>query len=887
MKSFNRHPDIDLERAVAELRNDSLNPHVLQAAADRVWQRLQEEQMAAVGASMRSTEIIRGCHDIRALLPAFHQGTLSAPRKLLVQDHLRECVSCREHAYGRRDAAETTAGWQIEPVRRHFAWLTPSPRSALAMCLLIAAIGIAWLIRDVYFSPPAGARAHIESVEGQLYRVAASGERALTPGDEIAEGDFIRTGSGSHAFVRLLDGSRVEMNQRAEFSVTAGHRDTAIHLDQGSIIVQAAKRQTGHLYVKAPDCRVAVTGTVFAVNSGTKGSRVSVIEGEVRVAHDGAEDVLHPGDQVSTTSNVSYVPISDEIAWSRNLDQHLALLAEFSKLRKQLEQIPAPSPRYESRILPLLPAKTVIYVSIPNLGQTLADANQVFQQQMSQSPVLRQWWQEKHAADHGPAPEELVEKIRGASQYLGDEVVFTATLDSALVGHGPVMLAQIRQPGLKDYLQKELPGLAPNNQAQNRAPQVVDQQVLATLSPTPHEGVFLVRDDFLVAGDLAAVRAMDAQLTSGGGGFSFTDFGQRVMNAYSRGAGFLIAADLGQLATISKPHAPSPHADQERLAFQNSGFSDVKYLIVELRQVSGTTDNRAVLEFKGERRGIASWLAAPAPMGSLDFVSADAGAAVSFLSKSPALMLDDLLNTFGATDTNSTQNLSKAEQEMGLRIREDLAATLGGDVTLALDGPVLPTLSWKVIAEVTDPAHLQNSIATLVQSWNQHAVQQGRPGVTLQQSEFNGRTFYTITSQHGGMPMDHVYTFSDGYLIMAPTRALVIAALNTHVNGTSLARSGSFRALLPKDGHNNFSALFYQNLAPILQPLLGQLTPQQQVLVQQLAADSRPTVICAYGVKDQIQLASTSRFFGFDLNTFVLSSLLKRNRAGTLAGPEP
>jgi len=605
------------------------------------------------------------------------------------------------------------------------------------------------------------------------------------------------------------------------------------------------------------------------------------------VAHDGAESILHSGDQVSTTTSVGYVPISDEIAWSRNLDQHLALLSEFSKLRKKLEQIPAPSPRYESQILPLLPAKSVIYVSIPNLGQTLADANRIFQSQMAQSPLLRQWWQQKHAASQGPAPEELVEKIRGASQFLGDEVVFTAGADAPAGHHGPVLVAQIRQSGLRGYLQKELPSLAPSTQDPSRAPKVVDQQELASLVSQAHEGVFLVRPDFLVAGDLSAVRAMDAQLSSGSGGFVATELGQRVLDAYSRGAGFLVAADLGQLASISKPHPGSPHAEQDRLAFENSGFSDMKYLVVELREVGGTTDNRAVLEFTGERRGIASWLAAPASMGSLDFVSADAGAAVSFLSKSPALMLDDLLNTFGATDPNSAQNLSKAEQELGLRLREDIAATLGGDVTLALDGPVLPTPSWKVIAEVTDPVHLQSSIATMVQSLNQHAAQEGKPGATLTQSESGGRTFYTISSQHGGVPMDHVYTFADGYLIMAPTRALVIAALNNHANGTTLARSASFRALLPKDSYNNFSALFYQNLGPILQPLLGQLSPQQQALVQQLAADSKPTVICAYGGKDRIQVASTSRFFGFDMNAMVLSTLLGRNSAGTSARPQP
>src|SRR3984893_19550049 len=150
------------------------------------------------------------------------------------------------------------------------------------------------------------------------------------------------------------------MNQRAQLVVSANRRNTTIHLDQGSIIVQAAKRRTGHLYVSAPDCRVAVTGTVFSVNAGTKGSRVAVIEGEVHVSHAGLESILHSGDQLATTQSIGLVPVREEIGWSSDLDHELALLAEFSRLRQKLEAIDTPGPRYESKILPLLPADTVL-----------------------------------------------------------------------------------------------------------------------------------------------------------------------------------------------------------------------------------------------------------------------------------------------------------------------------------------------------------------------------------------------------------------------------------------------------------------------------------------------------------------------------------------------
>src|SRR5207244_13211589 len=109
----------------------------------------------------------------------------------------------------------------------------------------------------------------------------------------------LRTAKDSEAMLQLRDGSVVELRERSGFSTTQTASDLTIRLERGSVIVQAAKRSAGHLYVATADCRVAVTGTVFSVSSGVKGSRVSVIEGEVRVSQNGAsqdnrEQVLHP-----------------------------------------------------------------------------------------------------------------------------------------------------------------------------------------------------------------------------------------------------------------------------------------------------------------------------------------------------------------------------------------------------------------------------------------------------------------------------------------------------------------------------------------------------------------------------------------------------------------
>ncbi len=854
MKFFRSKQDAKLDEAICELRTEQPDAKMLSASAERVWQKVQ----AGLGeeGSSSALQSIRGCADVRALLPAFHQHELAPARALIVEDHLKECVSCRSYAHGRAVDGQVSDGWRMEPAARGFQWSFGRLSLAAAAATLLVAVG--WTGYNWYIVGPPGSRARIDSIAGQAYRIGWGGESALKQGDEVSQGEFIRTAANSHALVRLFDGSKVEMNQRAELAVSADRRNTTIHLDQGSIIVQAAHRKTGHLYVSAPDCTVAVTGTVFSVNSGTKGSRVSVIEGEVHVKHSGAESILHAGDQVATTQSVGRVPVSQEISWSSDLDHELALLAEFTKLREKLETIQTPGPRYESKILPLLPADTVLYVGIPNLGDALQQANQIFQQQLSQSKVLQDWWNKSGNANQHPTPEELIGQIQAISQYLGDEVVITFRASAGAYEHGPLLLAEVRQPGLKNFLENHLAATLVNKQGISDL-HVVDQQSLSSLAAGERGMIMLVRQNMLVVGgDVPSVQEMSAQLDAGATQFAATDFGQRILNVYSGGTETLVAANLGQI--LSASHTQQP----DSAVLRNSGFDDIKYLIATRGETSNHGDNRITVEFNGPRRSIASWLAAPSPIGSLDYVSANAGAAFSFVAKQPALMFDDLFNTFGAGDPNFGKGLAQANAELGLNIREDLASALGGEMTIALDGPVLPTPSWKAIIEVNQSGALQLAIEKMVQAANREAQKSNQPGVTLNQAQVGGRTFYTIQPQGVALATEYDYTFADGYLIVAPSRALLLAAMETHANGTSLARSASFRALLPSDNQANFSGMIYQNLSPILKPLASQLSSGQLAMLQQLAADSKPSVMCAYGENDRIEVASSGKLL--DLN---------------------
>src|SRR4030095_15866495 len=101
-----------------------------------------------------------------------------------------------------------------------------------------------------------------------------------------------------------------------------------IDLRKGDAIVSAAKQRGGHLYVRTKDMTVSVVGTVFLVNAEEEGSRVAVIEGEVRGQYGTTTESLLPGEQLSTSRRLEAIPVKEELRWSRERETHMALLQQ-------------------------------------------------------------------------------------------------------------------------------------------------------------------------------------------------------------------------------------------------------------------------------------------------------------------------------------------------------------------------------------------------------------------------------------------------------------------------------------------------------------------------------------------------------------------------------
>ena len=84
MSLFKKNDDL-LDEAIAEVANEPIDPQQVEAAAARVWARLQaaEAPAPAAVAAAPSAGSLHGCDDFQSLIPAYLRGELSPARALL------------------------------------------------------------------------------------------------------------------------------------------------------------------------------------------------------------------------------------------------------------------------------------------------------------------------------------------------------------------------------------------------------------------------------------------------------------------------------------------------------------------------------------------------------------------------------------------------------------------------------------------------------------------------------------------------------------------------------------------------------------------------------------------------------------------------------------
>src|SRR5882724_7566640 len=881
----NKELDNILDQVTDGIRAEQVDDATVSGATERVWARLSTETGAL---SMRANHAqdagapIEGCADFQSLIPAYLGGELSEARALLLIDHTHECIPCRKALKQARVGAvapavrrQKVAAYSLRPVVMRWG-------IAAALVIGLGLIALPLLQRYV---PVGSFEATVQAADGPVYAVTDAQTRSLNAGEKIKRGDTIRTAKDTHAVVRLNDGSVIEMKDRSEFSIDQTLRGTTLHLSRGSVIVEAAKQKeqrhtvigklakefkrffgvqpAGDFFVETGDSLVSVTGTTFAVNSGTKGARVSVIEGEVHLDRSGEDRVLRAGEQATTNASIEKIPVKDEIAWSRNAARYAQTLASLTALQKELNAVAKPGVRYSTRLLDMMPANTVLYAALPNLSTTIAESNRIIEERIQQNPALKDWFANRREP-RGPGMNQAIATIKDFGEQLGDEIAVGASMNDSGQPQAPIVLAELKNPaGFRAFFDAEVQKLA----GAGKAPQVQwidDPKTSPSIEVPANPSKSVDRIYVWISGDVLVASPALSQLSAvanQANGFTGTAFHDRVAGVYREGAGLVVAADLEKVIAHTRGLRRIAVGDQHEAALNQLGVFNLKSFVLDQKDSDGKTHTRAVLSYTEANHGVTSWLAQPAPMGSLEYISPDANVVAGFVVKNPSALVDDLLGVLNTVSPDLNKKLAELQTEHGLDLRKDFAAPLGGEYAFAIDGPILPTPAWKLVFEVNDPAHLQQAFEHVVDEVNKQMIKEGKSGLGWERSEEGGHTFYTLRSKDFGVEVN--YVFANGYLVAGPTRALVEQSLKYHDSNVNLAHSAKFTAGLPADGNTNFSALVYHNLAPLVQPFANRIpnsatSGEQQKAIAAMASNMQPTLAYAYAFGDRIEFASNT-----------------------------
>ncbi len=929
MKHNKKELDAMIDDAVRGIRDEQIDESIIDQSATRVWARvshqLSDEDSLSATSNLgnlntmntnKTAEHIDGCADFQSLVPAYLEGKLSTARTLLLEDHMNECIPCRRALKKQRANAKTPAFVVHQPARRRpereqpRAFLNGWSKTNVVRwsAAAVFAIGVCLAGMFMYERLDLSGRtlaATLENANGAVYVVSDALEsRQLSPGEQLRKGERVRTAKDSTAVLRLADGSTVEMRERSEFSVTENMRGVTIRLDRGDVIVEAAKQDKGRLYVQTPDSLVSVKGTIFAVESGTKGSRVSVVEGEVKVNYAGKDETLLPGDQTTTNRSLDKTSVPQTVAWSRNAARYANLVSELAKLRRDInQQVKRPGVRYSSRFVDLLPENTVFYAALPNLSASLADSQRIMQERISQNPALAEWWKENKGDGGFGINEQTLTHVREFGSQLGDEIVVSAEIDAKGEPNGILVLGEVKDAvSFRTYLDGQLANFAKESKdapklriiddpmtatvASPAVPTTVDNSAKTKDAPVKNAAtnsevfVWIHNDIFAASPQIERLRSLATTLKAPDANrFAGSPFHQRINDIYRDGAGLVVAADLEKIVAQTVSRDKKPDAERRLEGFKRLGVMNLRHFVVEQKEVGGKTLSRAALTFSESNRGIASWLAAPGSMGALEFISPNANVATAFVVKEPALLVDDLLGFLETVEPDIRRQMQEIEKSQGIDIRNDFAAPLGGEFAFAIDGPLLPTPSWKVVLEVYDQTKLQGAFERAIEKLNQFSVLHGKGKLSLENTTAGDRTFYSIKSADAGLEVH--YTYANGYLVAAPSRVLLDQSIANRDAGQTLVRSPRFMSALPVDGNTNFSAIFYHDLAPLIGSLAEKmknaggegLTEEQRQKLGSIDANAPPTLAYAYAEGDRLTLAANTEGGAFGLSPASLIGL--------------
>jgi len=530
---------------------------------------------------------------------------------------------------------------------------------------------------------------------------------------------------------------------------------------------------------------------------------------------------------------------SDDMMWLEQALKDPELMKAVGHLMDRLStEVQMPAPRTQSRIMPRLSDATMVYGAVPNYGSVLRQCLEIWQQELHDSPAIKNFLAKNKLAEGEPKFEEVAQKLIELEDYLGDETVISV----GMKGKEPsgYLIAEARKPGLAAFLQ-HLDELVSAESKSKEHLRIYDPQQLQTATDDAKEQpIVLVRPDFVLVGlNAATLREANAQLDKGGASFAASGLGKRITQSYQTGTSTVFGADLQKLIALIPADRKGAQMTE---ILDKAGFGNAKYAVMESKGQGKTSTTEMEIAFNGPRHGIASWLAASAPLGSLDFMSPKAGIVEAFKLKPPAQMFDDIVEMAGPM---AFRSLPDMEAQFNVNLKQDILNKLGGEIGFELEMPPVPAPgttpaqpNLKFLLSVTDAAGLQQTIKRLL-------AQAPLPGGERVE---DGITFYTM-----GLPSGQElnYFFLDGYLVLTTSRELAHNAVSLHRNGGSVAK---------EQGHPVKASIFaHQNSNLFFTSMISQLPPESREVAMKMLNQAQLTnVTTGYADETSIHMTTNS-----------------------------
>jgi hypothetical protein len=510
---------------------------------------------------------------------------------------------------------------------------------------------------------------------------------------------------------------------------------------------------------------------------------------------------------------------AEAVAWSADAQKYFTLLAELAALEVKVAALPSPALRTDPQLLQYLPANTIIYGAIPNLGGTVQQTMQLIDARAAESPVLKEWWTSPSMTE---MKEHLVQ-LQAVSPLIGEEMV-VAMAGAPPFNHSPLLVMGVKA-GQRAALTAKL------------------DQIFAGIGEKP---AYVLNDQYLMmagkANQLAEAQSAAAKLAG-------TSFGAEIKARYGKGAGWLLGVNIEQVVLLNATNAPS------QAALLATGANRMKHLFLEQKSAGSASENSALLTFNGQREGLASWLASPAATSAGEYISSEALVASAFTTRNPRQLFDSLMDTLSKLAPEGINHLREFEQKTGVNFANDIVSALGTDYAYAVETPTLPIPGWIAAAEVYRPASLDEALRRFVEAFNR---EENTQKLVLGTETASGRTWTTLSGTGVSSAVTLQMTYDRGYLLLGTDRATLVRAIATRNGGYPLVRSAKFRNQLPNGFGVHQSAFFWVNTSDSVRQMasvLGANSGQIGALLQ----SREPLLILVNGETERIGAASRNR----------------------------